>query len=157
MALTTRPVMLPTSRGSVTLAGREPSDSPVIDPNYYATEFDRVCLREGTRQSIKLMLGTPSGQSFVQEEFLPLDYAPLGLEPSDADIDARIHRAGNTIFHAGGTASMGSVVDTSLRVIGIDSLRVVDASVIPTPICAHYQVPVYAVAEQAADIIKSAS
>jgi choline dehydrogenase-like flavoprotein len=149
--------MLPTSRGSVTLTSTDPADSPAIDPNYYATEFDRVLLRTGIRQVVKLMLDTPDGQSFVASETPPPGFEPLGINASDAEIDARVRRAANTFYHAGGSASMGSVVDTELKVYGIDGLRVVDASVLPLPICAHYQVPVYALAEQAADIIKNAS
>jgi choline dehydrogenase-like flavoprotein len=149
-------VMLPTSRGSVTLASSDPSDSPVVDPNYCATEFDRVLLRSGIRQMIRLVLGTPEGQSFVESETTPPGYEPLGLDASDADIDARVRRTANTFFHAGGSAAMGSVVDPDLKVYGIEGLRVVDASVVPNSICAHYQVPVYALAEQAADIIKRA-
>jgi len=56
-------------------------------------------------------------------------------------------------FHPAGTASMGTVVDTELRVNGITGLRVADASVIPTSISANFQVVVYALAEQASDII----
>jgi choline dehydrogenase-like flavoprotein len=59
-------------------------------------------------------------------------------------------------YHPIGTCAMGKVVDSSLHVIGVDNLRVVDASVIPTPITAHIQSTVYALAEQAADIIAAA-
>src|ERR1700760_1601897 len=108
--------MLPTSRGSITLASSDPSDAPVIDPNYYATEFDRVLLRTGIRSVIQLMLGTKEGQSFVDSETPPPGFAPLSLDASDAEIDARVRRAANTFFHAGGSAAMGSVVDTDLKV-----------------------------------------
>lgn len=60
-------------------------------------------------------------------------------------------------YHPIGTCAMGKVVDSSLRVVGVDNLRVVDASVIPTPITAHIQSTVYALAEQAADIIAAAA
>lgn len=58
-----------------------------------------------------------------------------------------------TLYHPAGSASMGKVVDTDLRVKGIDRLRVVDASVIPTPLATHIQMCIYALAEHAADII----
>jgi choline dehydrogenase-like flavoprotein len=59
----------------------------------------------------------------------------------------------STLYHAGGTAAMGRVVDTELRIYGVTGLRVVDASVLPVPLASHYQVCVYALAEQAADMI----
>lgn len=56
-------------------------------------------------------------------------------------------------FHPAGTASMGTVVDSDCKVKGVDGLRVVDASILPLPIAAHYQASMYAVAEAGADII----
>jgi choline dehydrogenase-like flavoprotein len=59
----------------------------------------------------------------------------------------------STLYHAAGTAAMGKVVDADLKVYGVEGLRVVDASVMPVPIASHYQACVYAIGEQAADII----
>lgn len=58
-----------------------------------------------------------------------------------------------TLYHAGGSAAMGTVVDTDLRVYGVEGLRVVDPSIMPLPIAAHYQACVYAIGEKAADLI----
>lgn len=57
------------------------------------------------------------------------------------------------MFHVGGTAAMGKVVDAELKVYEVENLRVIDASVMPLPIAAHYQACVYALAEQGADIV----
>jgi choline dehydrogenase len=70
-----------------------------------------------------------------------------------AQIEAHIRSSLVTVHHACGTCRMGDVVDGSLRVRGIDALRVVDASVIPTVIAGNSNIPVNAVAERAADLI----
>ncbi|KAI4921053.1 uncharacterized protein J4E92_008038 [Alternaria infectoria] len=140
---------LPTSRGSVTLALSDPSANPIIDPNYCATEADRYVLREGFRMQSELMLNTAEGKMLVEYEHIPPGYPGK----SDEDIDARLKMGASTTYHPAGTAAMGTVVDGSLRVFGVRNLRVADASVIPKPLAAHYQVPVYAIAEQAVDIV----
>ncbi|EHK49445.1 hypothetical protein TRIATDRAFT_50821 [Trichoderma atroviride IMI 206040] len=145
--------MTPTSRGTVTITSNDAQTPPQIDPNYYATEADRQALRYGIRQALRLLQETRAGSSIVENEVAPDGYPGLDADSTDAEIDARVRRVGNTFYHAGGSASMGKVVDSRLRVYGVDRLRVVDASVIPIPIAAHYQAVVYAIAEKAADLI----
>ncbi|KAF2704885.1 GMC oxidoreductase [Pleomassaria siparia CBS 279.74] len=144
---------LPTSRGTVTLGSSDPVAPPVIDPNYFATEADKHVMREGFRMQSKVMFDTSEGKDLIFEEHTPPGQAVGGLDATDEQIDERIKLGASTVFHPGGTAAMGKVVDTSLKVYGVKNLRIVDASVIPNPIASHSQVTVYAIAEQAVDII----
>ncbi|OJJ59612.1 hypothetical protein ASPSYDRAFT_149612 [Aspergillus sydowii CBS 593.65] len=147
--------MATTSRGCITLASAEATTPPLIDPNYYATEFDRAVLRAGVRQVATLLLDTPEGQEIVEAEAPRPGFEPLGLDPADDEIDARVKEGGNSFYHAAGSAAMGKVVDTELRVKGVEGLRIVDASVLPLPVTAHYQALVYAIADKAADLISA--
>ncbi|CAN9420444.1 unnamed protein product [Alternaria alternata] len=144
---------LPTSRGSVTLASSDPATNPIINPNYYATEADRHVMREGFRMQTDLMFNSAEGKELVESEYIPPGLPASVQVEADATIDARIKLGAGTTYHPAGTAAMGRVVDGSLRVHGVKNLRVADASIIPKPLAAHYQVPVYAIAEQAVDII----
>ncbi|KAL9579653.1 MAG: hypothetical protein Q9212_004980 [Teloschistes hypoglaucus] len=139
--------------GSITISSKDPTAAPVIDPNYCATEADRHIMRQGWRTMSRLMLETPEGKDLVAEEILPEGYNCLQSDACDEDIDARIKIGGMSCYHPAGSCSMGEVVDGSCKVDGVQGLRVVDASVIPVPLAAHYQAPVFALAEQAADII----
>ena len=144
---------LPSARGSITLASADPTDHPIIDPNYCGTEADRFVMREGWRVLSRLMLETPEGQELVAGEILPKGHNCLPSTASDQEIDQRIKMGGVSCSHPGASCSMGKVVDAECRVKGVQGLRVVDASVIPVPLAAHYQAPVFALAEQAVDLI----
>ena len=144
---------LPTSIGRITLGSADPGAPPIIDPNFYATEADRFVMRHGWRVQSKLMLETAEGRALVKDEIRPEGHNCLHSDASDEEIDARIKIGASSPHHPAGSCSMGKVVDGSCKVYGVSSLRVVDASVIPVPLAAHYQIPVLALAEQAVDII----
>lgn len=145
--------MVPTSRGCVTIASADARTPPLIDPIYYSTEVDRAILRAAIRQTTHVLSETPEGKEMIECEAPYPGFIPLRPDSTDEEIDVQVKQGGNTFYHPAGSASMGSVVDTELRVKGVGNLRIVDASIIPLPITAHYQAVVYAIAEKAADII----
>ncbi|GAW17463.1 hypothetical protein ANO14919_069200 [Xylariales sp. No.14919] len=146
--------MKPTARGTVTIASKDPKDSPVLDPNYFATEVDKVVWRHSLRKITALMTGdTALGRDVVSGETPFPGFEPLSVDAGDEYLDKRVRAQGLSTFHGSGTCSMGKVVDADLRVKGVRNLRVADASVFPISIGAHIQAAVYALAEQAAVII----
>lgn len=147
-------LMTPTSRGSITLRDAEATSMPLIDPAYYTTEADRVTMRQGLRDATRAMTTTRGGRNAIECERPPTGMAPLTAQSTDEDIDERVEAISGTIFHPAGSVAMGKAVDSQCRVKGVEGLRVVDASVLPLPLCAHYQVVLYALAEKAADLIK---
>lgn len=141
----------PESRGSVTLASADAFDHPVIDPNYLATEEDRRSLRESVRMCREII---------AQDALAPYrgpEMVPGTVVQSDDEIDAYIRETGETIYHPVGTVAMGAgdgaPLDEELRVRGIEGLRVVDASVMPTLIGGNTNAPTIMIAEKAADMI----
>lgn len=150
--------MLPTSRGNIKLASLNPAHPPAIDPNYYASKMDRVTLRHAVRQTAQVVssMKNPDGSPvFLGETTLAPSIPQLHVDSTDEEIDHRIQSFGTSMYHAGGGAALGEVVDAECRVFCVDGLRVADASVMPAPIAAHYQVAVYAIAEQVAEMIAS--
>ena len=124
----------------------------MIDPNYLSTEADRRCLRDGTRLAHQIGESTPLVQ---RKEY---DISPSVDEmASNLYIDTWVQAGANTIFHPVGTCRMGtdlgSVVDAELKVRGIEALRVVDASVMPSIIGGNTSAPTMMIAEKAADMI----
>jgi choline dehydrogenase-like flavoprotein len=147
---------MPTSRGAITLGSSHPKDGPLIDPNFYSSEADRVMLRNGIRQATKLFLGTAEGQDMVKEEVVPEGCRPFRLDSTNEEIDEKVRMLDGSFYHPARSVSMGNVVNADLTVKGVKALRVVDASVIPLSIAAHYQVAVYATAEQAVNMVLAA-
>jgi choline dehydrogenase len=142
----------PESRGSVHVRSNRPGDKPAIRPNYLSTHGDRAVAVAAIRLTRRIV-AQPALAKYRPEEFKP------GAE--FASDDALASKAGDiatTIFHPIGTARMGddpmAVVDARLRVHGIDGLRVVDASVMPTITSGNTNSPVIMIAEKAADMIR---
>ena len=111
------------------LASVDPTADPVIDLNFYATEADRVAIHTGVRTVLTSMFSTSVGQSLVEAELTE------HVGDTDEAIDARVKECGRGSYHPSGTCAMGKVAD---GVIGVNRLRVVDTSIIPLPIGAHY-------------------
>ena len=140
-------LLTPASRGRVTLRGGLPHAKPRILHNYYATEHDRRTMIDGTR----VALGIASRPAL--RKLRRADWA-VPESDSDSDILDFARRNTRTIFHPVGTCAMGAVVDSELRVHGVERLRVVDASVMPVVPRGNTNAPVIMVAEKAADLIR---
>jgi choline dehydrogenase len=137
----------PVSRGSVTLTSNDPRDKPAIDFNFLACPSDLDVLVRGFEVA-RSILAAPSFAPLAGREISP------GPEVRGrAQIERHIRSCLVTVHHPCGTCRMGDVVDGSLRVKGIDALRVVDASVIPTVIAGNSNIPVNALAERASDLL----
>ena len=133
------------------LASDDPFAPPRIHANYLATEGDRRTMRDGVR-ALREVFRQPAIARYIERERVP------GPEvESDADLDAWIRSAGDTVFHPVGTCRMGAddmaVVDPRLRVRGIDGLRVADASIMPVINGSNTNAPTIMIAEKAAAMI----
>ncbi len=148
----------PTSRGHVRLRSPDPAEPPAIQPNYLTTDQDRRIAASALRLTRRIAR-QPALARYHPAEFLP--------GPSVGDDEQALIKAagdiGTTIFHPVGTAKMGlpsdpqSVVDERLRVIGLERLRVVDASVMPTITSGNTNAPTMMIAEKGAALIRAAA
>ncbi|KAF1782901.1 FAD/NAD(P)-binding domain [Phytophthora cactorum] len=142
-----------TSRGYIKLRSANPRDRPVIQPNYLATETDRVDLRNGVRLTREVL------KQRAFDEYRGEAISPTDEVQSDAEIDAWIRQYASTDYHPSSTNRMGketdldSVVDAQTRVHGLEGLRVVDASIMPNNVSGNLNAPTIMLAEKAADII----
>jgi choline dehydrogenase len=145
----------PASRGRVRLRSNDPADKPVIAPNYLSSEDDRRVAADSIRVA-RAIVAQPALRAYRPVETLP-------GEQVRSDDDAALAKAagdiGTTIFHPVGTAKMGlssdplAVTDARLRVLGIERLRVIDASVMPTITSGNTNSPTMMIAEKGAQMV----
>ncbi|HEX7688189.1 MAG TPA: choline dehydrogenase [Burkholderiaceae bacterium] len=147
-------LLRPLSRGTVTLASRDPMAAPRIDPNFFDHPDDLARMVRGFRL-MRAIMSQPALSRFGGRE-LPRSAGAV----SDAQIEQFIRDYADTIYHPVGTCRMGpgamDVVGADLRVHGIEGLRVVDASIMPRVVGGNTNAPVIMVAEKASDMIKAA-
>jgi choline dehydrogenase-like flavoprotein len=145
-------LLRPKSRGSLQLASNDPLAVPLIDPNFLGERDDVDRLVRG----FKLMRGILRQPALAV--YRGRELAASGEAQTDADIERFVRDHADTIYHPVGTCRMGpdaaAVVDASLCVHGMQALRVVDASIMPSVVGGNTNAPVIAIAEKAADLIK---
>jgi choline dehydrogenase len=140
-------LLTPRSRGSVRLASNDPTAKPIIRNRFYEDESDMARMIAAFRLSEEIC---------AQSAFTPYCAERFTAPEGESDEDIRRHAAATTyeIYHPVGTCAIGSVVDTDLRVEGLEAFRVVDCSVMPTVPRGNTNAPAIALAERAADLIK---
>jgi choline dehydrogenase-like flavoprotein len=146
-------LLRPKSRGSVSLASADPFAAPLIDPNFLGEADDLETMVAGFKTTRRL-LETPALRALQKK-----DMFTEGVRTDD-DIRNLLRARVDTVYHPVGTARMGvndpmAVVDPKLKVYGIDGLRVVDASVMPTLVGGNTNAPTIMIGEKAADMIKA--
>ena len=141
-------VVKPTSRGRVTLRSPMPLAKPRVLCNFLTTEDDRASVLAGLRMALEIA-EQPALAAAIDKPFR------VPASDSDKDLLAFARREGMTVFHPTSTCAMGSVVDSELRVYGVDGLRVADASVMPEITRANTNAATIMIAEKAADLIRS--
>ena len=143
----------PESSGYVRARSADAFDPPVIQANYLVEEFDQRVLLSGMKLARKLLASKPLQPYYLREDF------PGPQVQSDDELMGAARERGTTTFHPAGTCRMGpssdagAVVDDQLRVHGIEGLRVVDASIMPTMLSANLNAATMMIAEKASDVI----
>jgi choline dehydrogenase-like flavoprotein len=144
----------PESRGWVRLRSTDPFEAPVIQPNYLAEESDRRVLLAGMKLARRLLRTEPLRPYYDYEAF------PGEKVESDNELLDAAKQRGTTTFHPAGTCRMGpasdplAVVDDELRVHGLEGLRVIDASIMPTMLSANLNAATLMIADKASDLIR---
>ena len=141
----------PESRGVVEIKSTDPMEAPSMRPNYLSAETDRLCAVAAIRYARKL------ASTEALKPYLVSEYKPGASVASDEEILDFAREYGATIFHPVGTCKMGSdpmaVTDARLRVHGMQGLRVVDCSIMPTLTSGNTHAPAVMIAEKASDMI----
>jgi choline dehydrogenase len=146
----------PTSRGYLRLSSADPSDKPVISPNYLSTDEDRRVAADSIRVTRRIV-AQPALAPYQPVEYLPGE----SVRDDEASLVKAAGDIGTTIFHPVGTAKMGrardkmAVVDERLRIVGLERIRVVDASVMPSITSGNTAAPTMMIAEKGAAMIRA--
>jgi len=144
----------PVSRGYVRIRSANPFAAPAIQPNYLAEESDRRVLLAGMKLARRLLASKPLEPFYDYEDF------PGPKVQSDDELLGAAKERGTTTFHPSGTCRMGpatdpaAVVDDQLRLHGLEGLRVIDASIMPTMLSANLNAATMMVAEKASDMLR---
>ena len=141
----------PRSRGTVKISGASIDDPLLIDPNFYGDEWDLEQMVQGFKKTQKLM------QASVFQEIVKEDLFTAHTQTDD-EIRHILRERSDTVYHPVGSCKMGNdamaVVDARLRVYGVQNLRVVDASIMPTVVNGNTNAPVMMIAEKAVDMLR---
>lgn len=152
----------PRSVGSITLNSTDPWDAPLIDPNYFAHHEDMEILKEGVISAIGLTKTKAFSDYNVILSEMEIPKCETFIRWSDNFIECMIEQLSATIYHPAGTCKMGpannseSVVDATLKVHGINGLRVIDASIMPKLVNVNTNALAMVIGEKGADMIKNA-
>lgn len=144
----------PESRGHVRARSADPFEAPLINPNYLAEEIDRRVLLAAMKLARRLLGSRPLAPYLEREEF------PGPAVQSDDELLGAAKARGTTTFHPAGSCRMGpvsdagAVVDDQLRVHGLEGLRVIDASVMPTMLSANLNAATLMLADKASDLVR---
>ena len=142
----------PQSSGRLSLRSTDPTQQPAISANYMASEADLQVLVEGIKLARRL------AQAKALDPFRGEEMLPGRQVQSDEELIAYIRSSAETLYHPVGTCKMGqddlAVVDEQLRVRGVEGLRVIDASIMPTIVNGNTNAPTIMIAEKAADLLR---
>jgi choline dehydrogenase len=143
----------PRSRGEVRLASTDPADMPIVDPNYLADPEDWKPCIEGFRWAREI-LRSPALSSLLKGESMPGKYVA-----SETAIRDYFRSCAKTDYHPVGSCKMGTdglaVVDAQLRVIGLERLRVIDSSIMPSIVSGNTQAPSMMIGEKGAALVQN--
>ena len=145
----------PRSRGQITLGSTDPFAAPNIQFNYLTAQDDMRAMIEGIRVIRRIFAASPMAEHVVSEA------TPGVAAQSDEELAAYLRQNAQAMYHPVGSCRMGgdmnAVVDARLRVHGVDGLRVIDASIMPSIVSGNTNAPTIMIAEKGADMVREDS